>query len=107
MPKTIYIDADFRVHLSNPTGEFRVFDVEESFDGKCDAYIEGMRYVPSGESWMRDDGVVFEGEMISPWKPYSELAAAQKQFEEDEKVIAELDAALLDMTYQNIIGSIE
>ena len=39
-------------------------------------YEEGYRFVPSDKTWVRKDGVVFSGEMITPWKPYPELAAA-------------------------------
>lgn len=53
------------------------------FDGKCEAAIEGYRFVPAGESWTREDGVVFTGEMITPWKPYSELDAAQREYERE------------------------
>lgn len=55
----------------------------EFFDGKCDAFIEGYRFVPAGASWTREDGVVFTGEMIAPWKPYSELDAAQREYERE------------------------
>ena len=62
------------------------------FDGKCDAFVEGYRFVPSGESWTRSDGVVFYGEMIAPWKPYSELDAAQREY--DRQLLAEYAKAL-------------
>jgi hypothetical protein len=62
------------------------------FDGKCDAFVEGYRFVPSGEIWTRSDGVLFVGEMISPWKPYSELDAAQRQYE--KQLLAEYAEAL-------------
>jgi len=77
--KTIYIDNDFKCHTSND-GTFTPVETA-FFDGKCDAFIEGYRFVPSGSEWVRSDGVVFKGEMVSPWKPYSELAAAQAQYE--------------------------
>ena len=77
--RTIYIDSEFKCHVTND-GTMR--EVETSFfDGKCDAYIEGYRFVPSGESWTRSDGVVFHGEMISPWKDYAELDNAQREYE--------------------------
>ena len=62
------------------------------FDGKCDAFVEGYRFIPSGESWTRSDGVVFHGEMIAPWKPYSELDAAQRAY--DRQLLAEYAKAL-------------
>lgn len=79
----IYIDPiDFKCHTTNPDGTF--LEMETSFfDGKCQTFIEGYRFVPSWESWTRSDGVVFHGEMIAPFKPYDQLAAAQAQYEAD------------------------
>lgn len=85
----IYIDADFKCHTTNPDGTFRERETD-FFDGKCDTFIEGYRHIPSGESWTRSDGVAFQGEMIAPWKPYDQLAAAQAQYEAD---LAEAAAA--------------
>jgi hypothetical protein len=85
----IYIDSEYRCHTTNPDGTFREVN-HLFFDGKCDAFIEGYRFIPSGESWTRSDGVVFTGEMIAPWRNYSELDAAQIQYERD---MADLQAA--------------
>lgn len=93
----IYIDSEFKCHSTNPNGTFREIQTD-FFDGKCDTFIEGYRYVPSGSEWTRSDGVVFTGEMIAPWKPYSELAAAQGQYEAD---LAEAAAA-----YQEGVDSV-
>lgn len=85
----IYIDYEYRCHTTNPDGAFR--EVETAFfDGKCAAFIEGYRYVPAGESWTREDGVAFTGEMVAPWQPYEILAAYQRQH---EATLAEMDAA--------------
>lgn len=94
----IYIDSDFKCHTSNPFGTFR--EVEEPFfNDKCDAFIEGFRLKPEGETWIREDGKVFSGgKMITPWKDYAELAAAQAQYERD---MAELAAA-----YQEGVNSV-
>lgn len=89
--KTIYIDSDFKCHLADD-GTMTAIETT-FFDGKCDAFIEGYRFVPSGESWTRNDGVVFHGEMVSPWKDYSELNAAQKQYEKDLADRADLEKA--------------
>ena len=86
---TIYIDSDFNCHTSNPDGTYTEVETD-FFDGKCDTFIEGYRYIPVGKSWLRSDGVVFTGEMISPFRDYSKLAAAQAQYEAD---MAELTAA--------------
>lgn len=79
---TIYIDSEYRCHTTNPDGTFREIETD-FFDGKCTTFIEGYRFVPSGENWTRSDGVVFHGEMIAPFKPYDQLAAAQAQYEAD------------------------
>ena len=77
--KTIYIDSEFKCHTVN---DGTMTPVEtDFFDGKCDTFIEGYRFVPFGESWTRSDGVVFQGEMVAPWKDYSELDAAQREYE--------------------------
>ena len=79
--KDIYVDAEFKCHTTNGGA---MTAVETSFfNGKCDAFIEGYRFVPAGESWTRPDGVVFTGEMIAPWKSYRELDAAQREYERE------------------------
>ena len=87
---TIYIDNDYKCYVSEADG-LRAFEVP-FFDGKCPVLIEGYRYVPEGESWVRPDGVVFNGEMICPWKPYHQLATAQALHEISvrEQALAEL-----------------
>ena len=94
----IYIDNDLKCHVSNPDGTYTAAETD-FFDGKCDAYIEGYRYVPAGESWTRADGATFTGEMIAPWKPWEELDAAQRAYErqliaEYEQALSEIEAAL-------------
>ena len=70
----VYIDSEFKCHVS--PGE-RLTEVEVSFfDNKCNEFVEGYRYIPSGSVWIREDGVEFAGEMVSPWKDYNELAMA-------------------------------
>ena len=101
---TIYIDSDFKCHAATAGGLTAV--ETDVFDGKCQAYIEGYRLVPAGASWTRPDGVVFHGEMVSPWKPWRELDAAQRAYEQEqlesltaqnaeyEAALAEIEAAL-------------
>lgn len=75
----IYIDNDYKCHVLPAEG---LREVEDTFfDGKCDTFIEGYRYVPFGEAWTSADGVVFNGRMIAPWKPYAELEKAQLEYE--------------------------
>lgn len=91
--KTIYIDPEFKCHITDD-GTMTAVETD-FFDGKCDAYIEGYRFVPEGESWVRADGAVFYGEMIAPWKDYSELERAQMAHE--RQLLAEYAEALKTM----------
>ena len=88
--KMIYIDSDFKCHIAND-GTMTAVETD-FFDGKCDAYVEGFRLVPEGEAWTRKDGVAFQGQMISPWKDYSELETAQLDYE--RQLLAEYADAL-------------
>jgi len=69
----------------------------EFFDGKCKSFIEGYRFVPDGETWTRPDGVQFKGEMVSPLRNHSILAAYQEQYETDIVELADADAALAEL----------
>lgn len=102
--KMIYIDPSFKCHTSTAEGLTQI--ETDAFDGKCDAYIEGYRFIPAGQTWTRADGVVFTGEMIAPWKPWAELDAAQREYEleqyqalaaqnaEYEAALSEIESAL-------------
>lgn len=79
---TIYIDTDYKCHTAPGTGLTAVETT--AFDGKCGAYIEGYRFVPNGSTWVRPDGVIFQGEMMAPWKPWEELDAAQREDEREQ-----------------------
>lgn len=94
--RTVYIDSEFKCHVTDD-GTMTAVETDV-FDGKCDAFIEGYRFVPFGESWTREDGVVFTGEMIAPWKNFAELVAAQRQY---EAMLTEMDAA-----YQEGVNSV-
>lgn len=75
----IYINDEYKCFTSKAEG-YKAVDTA-FFDGKCAEFIEGYRFVPEGETWVREDGAVFKGEMIAPWKPVSALEAAQVEFE--------------------------
>ena len=79
----IYIDSTYKCHTSNIDGACREFEVG-FFNGMSQTFIEGYRFVPDGETWVREDGASFEGEMIAPWKPWNELDAAQREYERAE-----------------------
>lgn len=88
----IYIDADFKCHLEND-GTFTPIETD-AFGGKCQKYIEGYRFVPAGETWTREDGVEFQGEMIAPHTDYDILAAYQEQYESTTPIMADMKQAL-------------
>lgn len=88
--KTIYVDSDFMCHVTK-NGTMTAVETD-FFDGKCDAFVEGYRYIPAGEHWTRSDGFVFRGEMISPWKDFAELDSAQREYE--QQLLAEYAEAL-------------
>lgn len=77
----VYIDREYKCHVSDD-GTLTPVDTD-FFDGKCEAFIEGYRFVPEGCTWTRSDGEVFRGEMVCPWKPYHELDAEQRRYERD------------------------
>ena len=78
----IYIDSEFKCYTTNVGESLRSVETDY-FDGKCDEFVEGYRFVPIGESWTREDGDVFRGMMVSAWKPYEELDQAQRQYERE------------------------
>ena len=102
--KTIYIDSEFKCHVT--PGEGLTPIETDAFDCKCNIYIQGYRFIPSGQTWTRADGVVFTGEMIAPWKPWDELDAVQREYEleqyktvstrnaEYEEALTEIETAL-------------
>ena len=93
----IYIDADFKCHTVND-GTMRELDVS-FFDNTCPEWIERYSYVPAGETWVREDGVMCTGEMVSPWKDLSDAYAAQTAYvtaqnAQYEAALTEIEAAL-------------
>ena len=93
----VYVDSNYHCHTTNIEGTLR--EVEHFFfNDKCDTFIEGYCYDNS-------EGYV----QIYPWKPFKELDSAQRDYERQlvtqyETELAELDAALLEAQYQNLIG---
>lgn len=109
----VYIDKEYKCHTSPGNG---LVEVETAFfDGKCVAYIEGYRYVPAGQTWTREDGTVFTGEMVSPWKPWAELDAAQRAYERERAAaleaqndeLVEAMAAMVEDVYSQDLAAIE
>lgn len=88
----IFIDTDCKCHVSNPVGIYTEIEAPKQFNDKCSTYIEGFRVRPDGYTYSREDGKVFGpvGYFVGPWKPISELEAAQAQY---ERMMAEAENA--------------
>ena len=88
----IYLDKDFKCHTRN--GVVLIPVATAAFDGKCRRYIEGYRYIPDGESWTREDGQIFAGEMIAPAEDSRLLEAVLAAYEQALAENADALAAL-------------
>ena len=88
---TIYIDNEYKCHTAPGEGLNAI--ETDAFDGKCRQYIEGYRFVPEGHAWTREDGRVFSGEMVAPWRDYELLAELQSLYEEEQAKQADMAAA--------------
>lgn len=95
--RTIYLDSDFKCHVADD-GTMTAVETD-FFEGKCDAFMEGYRFVPKGESWTRSDGAAFRGEMIAPWLDYAELDKAQREFE--QQLIAQYED-MINQLYEEV-----
>ena len=110
----IYIDSDFKCH-TKPGEGLREFETT-FFNNVPDAYVEGYRYVPEGETWVRktptynmDHEIVgeseteFRGEMMAPWKPWEELDKILREYEQAQN--RELTAQ--NAEYESALSEIE
>lgn len=101
----IYIDSDYKCHISPGVGLNAV--ETDAFDGKCSRYIEGYRFVPAGETWTREDGQVFHGEMVAPWRDYAILSEFQEVAQEEQAKATEEIAAIVEEVYNSDMEVIE
>ena len=79
MKETIYVDSLKHCHRIDD-GTMTAVETD-FFDGKCDAFVEGYAI---------DDSKGYR--QIYPWKPHSELDAAQRDYERQQ--LADYRAAL-------------
>ena len=101
---TIYIDSDYKCYTSEDDGRRAV--ETNFFDGKCEEWIESYRFVPEGETWTREDGEVFKGEMVTPWKDLGEAYAAQAVYVEQQLSTAQAQATDMQAAL-NVLGVTE
>lgn len=105
--RTVFIDSTtFHCHTTQNNDGTRIPYETEFFSGKCDTFIEGYRFIPVGYNWTREDGTVFTGEMIAPWKPYEELDAAQREYEQQLLAEYKIKENELNDSYQEGVNSI-
>lgn len=97
---TIYLDKEFRCYAKENSNTIQSVETN-FFDNKCAAFIEGYRYIPSGQSWTRNDGEVFNGEMVSPIKDYSIIESVQKLY--DEVDISEKENRIASLEEENML----
>ena len=91
---TVYIDSDYKCYVSAVEGR-RAIETD-AFNGKCEEWIESFRFVPA---WTQDNGVMFRGEMVTPWKELGEAYVAQSEYlsgqnAQYEAALTEIEAAL-------------
>ena len=101
---TIYIDSNYKCYVSAAEGRRAV--ETDAFNGKCDDWIESYRFVPEGETWVRDDGEVFKGEMVTPWKDLGSAYAAQTAYVEQQLSTAQAQATDMQAAL-NVLGVTE
>ncbi len=98
----VYIDHDFKCYTEQNINNDLIETQMDTFADKSDKYIEGLRFVPEGQTWVRADGKVFEGEMVAPWRDSDVLEEfdvivkelEQKHEEEIEPMITQIKSAL-------------
>lgn len=102
----IYIDSEYRCHVQND-GTMKEVETD-FFDGMCEEYIEGYRFIPEGETWIRSDGIQFTGEMIAPIDDYVELQAKQLIHEQEMRAQMQensIPRSELEAAYQEGVNS--
>ena len=101
----IYIDNDYKCHTSQGEGLTAV--ETDFFDGKCRQFIEGYRFVPADKTWTREDGQVFHGEMVAPWRDYAILSEFQEVAQEEQSKATEEIAVIVEEVYNSDMEVIE
>lgn len=91
----VFIDSNYKCHVTDD-GTMTAVETD-FFNGKCDEFIEGYRFIPDGMTWTRSDGEVFHGEMIAPWKDSVLLNAFQVQYESLMEELKDMKAALEEL----------
>lgn len=110
---TIYIDKDFRCFAEPGEGLEAV--QTDFFDGKAPGYIEGYRFIPTGEHWTAEDGTVYRGEAAFPVTDWEALDKIQRVYERAQipaltaqnDELVEAMAAMVEDVYNQDMADIE
>lgn len=89
--KVIFLNSDYQCSVTEKSDTVQSVETD-AFDGKCNTYIEGFRFIPEGRSWTRKDGVTFTGEMITPFQDFTYLKAVQALYEEMQPQVEATEA---------------
>ena len=103
----VYLDENFNIYTTYAENRFAV--ETNIFDGMPSQIIECYIFVPEGYNYTKPNGITVYGEFIQPFVSMKELDYRYRNYEkqlleEQAAIIEELDAALLDAQYQNLIG---
>ena len=109
----IYIDSDYKCHATPADGLTAV--ETDFFYGKAPGYIEGYRFIPTGEHWTAEDGTVYRGEAAFPVTDWEALDKLQRAYERAQipfltaqnDELVEAMAAMVEDVYNQDMADIE
>ena len=109
----IYIDSDYKCHAT-PADELTAVETD-FFDGKAPGYIEGYRFIPTGQHWTAEDGTVYRGEAAFPVTDWETLDKIQRVYEREQipaltaqnDELVEAMVAMVEDVYNQDMASIE
>lgn len=102
--RTIYLNINFECSAIEKDDTVQSVETD-FFDGKCNAFIEGYRLVPAGQTWTREDGVVFKGEMITPFKDVTTLNMVQTVYDQLATEITDTQLAVAELYESEVINN--
>lgn len=93
----VYIDSAYKCHVKPVSGAFAV--ETDLFNGKCEEYICGYRYVPEGHTFVDEKGVTRRGAVMYPIENLGVLERIQKAVDKNDNERDAEIAALIEEIY--------
>lgn len=90
--RIIYLDSEYRCFI-DPEENLTPIETD-IFDDRSPAYIQSSRYIPKGKKWIRSDGEIFTGPMVSLWKNYDIANEANYEIESLKQQLAILKSKI-------------